>query len=164
MKKGIKDYIVPFDTFPLPKTLFGQRLNIFSNIEVIQEIHEKKFYPKLVECGYDPAEIADVFINFIQANNFDNYISYVVSRKTSSILCEENKYFFMQLEEDHNGLGVESFLLQPVQRLPKYRLMLDQLVKELANDLQNNKNAIAKCCVAEKNIQRLLNTVNEHCE
>lgn len=162
LKKGVNDFILPFDKFSLPTSLIGQKLNIFSNIEVILEFHEKKFFPKLVECDHDPAKVADLFVNFISDNSFDNYISYVVFRRTSSKLCQENKYFFKQLETDL--LGVDSFLTQPVQRLPKYQLMLDKLVKELTKDLFKHKNAIAKCCIAEKSVQRLLNIVNKNCE
>jgi hypothetical protein len=58
-------------------------------------------------------------------------------------------------------LGINSFLLQPIQRLPRYQLLLNEIIKDLTKDLENCKQAIAACCVAEKNIQRLLDTVNE---
>jgi hypothetical protein len=58
-------------------------------------------------------------------------------------------------------LGINSFLLQPIQRLPRYQLLLNEIIKDLSKDLENMKQAIAECCIAEKNIQRLLDTVNE---
>jgi hypothetical protein len=58
-------------------------------------------------------------------------------------------------------LGINSFLLQPIQRLPRYQMLLNEIIKDLSKDLENTKQAIAACCVAEKNIQRLLDTVNE---
>jgi hypothetical protein len=58
-------------------------------------------------------------------------------------------------------LGINSFLLQPIQRLPRYKLLLNEIIKDLSKDLENVKQAIAAFCVAEKNIQKLLDTVNE---
>lgn len=57
-------------------------------------------------------------------------------------------------------LGINSFLLQPIQRLPRYQLLLNEIIKDLSKDLENTKQTIAACCVAEKNIQRLLDTVS----
>lgn len=60
-------------------------------------------------------------------------------------------------------MGVNSFLVQPIQRLPKYKLLLTQLISELAKNLEQEgiKMQIAACCRAEKTLQRLLDTVNE---
>lgn len=59
-------------------------------------------------------------------------------------------------------LGVNSFLVQPIQRLPKYKLLLGQLISELGKRLEGDgvKQQIAACCLAEKRLQRLLDTVN----
>lgn len=162
LKNGINDYIIPFDTVPLPQALSGQRLEIFSNIEVIHEFHENKLLPSLLKCGSDAEQIAEVFTSFIVKNKFDNYIFYVMNRAKSIKICKDNEYFFMQLQKDR--LGISSFLLQPVQRLPRYQLMLGELAKELMNDLEMNKEAAARCFDAEKSMQSLLNTVNEYCE
>jgi hypothetical protein len=40
-------------------------------------------------------------------------------------------------------------------------MLLNEIIKDLSKDLENNKQAIAACCIAEKNIQRLLDTVND---
>lgn len=162
LKSGVNDFIVPFKSVLLPASLVGQRLNIFSNIEAILEFHETRFLPKLLECGFDPEKLGDNFTNQIAMNNFDNYIFYVFNRRKSANLCKDNKYFFMQLQKDR--LGVTSFLLQPIQRLPRYQLMLREILKELMKDAKLNKNAIVKCCMAERMIHELINIVDEHCE
>lgn len=154
--------MVPFDKVNLPQTLIGQKLSIFSNIEVIHEFHETKLLPELLKCGFDAERIAEVFTSFIVKNKFDNYIFYVINRAKSIKICKDNKYFFLQLQKDR--LGISSFLLQPIQRLPRYQLMLGELAKELMKDLDVNKEAVARCCEAEKSIQKLLNLVNEYCE
>lgn len=40
-------------------------------------------------------------------------------------------------------------------------MLLNEIIKDLSKDLETSKQAIAACCVAEKNMQRLLDTVNE---
>lgn len=40
-------------------------------------------------------------------------------------------------------------------------MLLGEIIKDLSKDLENSKQAIAAVCVAEKNMQRLLDTVNE---
>lgn len=163
LQKGIDDYVAAFDVLLLPNSLKGQRINIFSNIENIHHFHKTKFLPALLECGYLPEKIAKTFTRFLDDNHFDKYIIYVMNKTKTEKLCKENKHFFRQLQKDR--LGINSFLLQPVQRLPRYLLLLTEIVKELIKDLdENNKNAVAACCIAEKRIQGLLNTVNEYCE
>lgn len=62
-------------------------------------------------------------------------------------------------------LGINSFLLQPIQRLPRYQLLINEIIKDLSKELEKNlentKQVIAACCVAEKNMQRLIIQVNE---
>lgn len=162
MKQGIDDYVTNFDTHLLPDALKGQRLNIFANIEVIHEIHKDHFLPSLLECDFDPAEIAQTFTTFIKENKFDNYIVYVLNRKKCDQLCRENDFFFTEIQKDK--LGIESFLVLPIQRLPRYQLLLNEMIKELMPEIHKFKSVIAACCVAEKNVQRLIRVVNEHCE
>lgn len=68
-------------------------------------------------------------------------------------------------------LGVTSFLVQPIQRLPKLKLFLENIINTTKLDLngtQNNsianaaiKYQLALCCRAEKSLERLLKTVND---
>lgn len=71
-------------------------------------------------------------------------------------------YFKEIQNEIGDKLGVNSFLVQPIQRLPKYKLLLGQLISELGKRLEDDgvKQQIAACCLAEKRLQRLLDTVN----
>lgn len=150
-----------FDVLPLPNSLKGQRRNLFGNIEAIYEIHESEIFPSLQSCRLDPQKVAEVFLHFIDNNRFDTYITYGLNRKKASELCIENAYFFKQMQTDQ--LGINSFLLEPVQRLPRYRMLLERIVQDLAQDLVNNKTAISVCCVAEKRIQKLLQMVDNYC-
>lgn len=162
MKQGIIDYVQLFDTKKIPEALVGKRQIIFSNIEVICDFHEQQFLPALLKCNFDPVLVAETFTFFVETNNFDAYIFYVINRKKSEKICIEQSYFFRQAQKDNLGIG--SFLLKPVQRLPRYTLLLAEMIKDLIKDLDNNKAAIAACCAAEKKIQKLLSIVNAFCE
>lgn len=88
---------------------------------------------------------------------------YAINRKRSERLCVLNKQYFQDRQNEmHDKLGINSFLVQPIQRLPKYQLLLHQLIKELGKQLDEDgvKDTIAACCRAEKHIQRLLDRVN----
>lgn len=161
LKQGIDNYIKNFESGLLPNDLKGQKRNLFSNIEAIYEFHVTKFFPKLLECDFDPMRIANTFTSLIDGYQFDIYVIYVLNWKKSEILLKANEHYFKQLQKDR--LGISSFLIQPIQRLPRYQLLLAEVIKNLMKDLDNQKPAIQACCIAEKHIQRLLNTVNEHC-
>lgn len=62
-----------------------------------------------------------------------------------------------------DSLGIGSFLMQPIQRLPKYQLLLHQLIKDLGKEatvVEGVKEKLKVCQRAEKEIQRLLDRVN----
>lgn len=58
-------------------------------------------------------------------------------------------------------MGINNFLLRPIQQLPKYKLLINELIKELRTDDEMNKQEIAVLCIAEKNVSCLLELVNE---
>jgi len=111
---------------------------IFSNIEVIKLFNEKL----LADIGGRLAtwnamqKIADIFIQmipFLQVytiyiNNFDSAISTVSQQK------KKNKQFATFLDTCKNNPeamkhDIEALLIMPVQRIPRYVLLLQALVK-----------------------------------
>lgn len=162
LKLGIEDYIGQFDSITLPNSLIGKRKEVFSNIELIHEFHEKIFFPRLLACEFDAEKIGNVFKSSFGRFEFDIYFSYAVDRKNSEILCTKNEEYFKEIQKDR--LGIRSFLLQPIQRLPRYQMMLGEIAKHLIKtDLDEHKSAIAACCAAEKYVQRFIIKVNQHC-
>lgn len=104
------------------------------------------------------------FLIFLQKDYFYGYILYAINRHRSESIFEENRAYLKDYQNKvDDKLGVNSFLVQPIQRLPKYKLLLMQLITELAKTLEEEgiKVQIAACCTAEKTLQRLLDTVNE---
>lgn len=61
-----------------------------------------------------------------------------------ALLTNEN-IFQERQNEMADKLGVNSFLMEPIQRLPKYRLLIDQLAKVLSPFLQIEKARLAAC-------------------
>lgn len=111
--------------------------------------------------------IFGVFIPLItkQKDYFYIYISYAINRKRSEKMCIEQSAYFKKIQDEiGDKLGVNSFLVQPIQRLPKYRLLMGQLFSELGKRFgphdDSIKNELGACCLAEKRIQRLLNILD----
>lgn len=118
-----------------------------------------------------------------QDGYFYSYIEYAINRKRSELLCDQHQtYFRRRRAEVGDALGLENFLIQPIQRLPKYQLLLYQMIRHLGMRLSHEddddtgdpaaadgsgtrtsdsvKWQIAACCRAEKHIQRLLDRLN----
>lgn len=100
----------------------------------------------------------------LQKDYFYGYIIYAINRQRSEQIFEQNRDFFKQRQNTiDDKLGLNSFLVQPIQRLPKYKLLLTQMISELGKNLEEDgvKLQVATCCKAEKRLQKLLDTVNE---
>lgn len=100
-----------------------------------------------------------------QKDFFYVYILYAINRQKSEKICDVHRDYFKEIQnEATDKLGVNSFLVQPIQRLPKYKLLLGQLFSQLGKRISvhddSTKNEIAACCLADKRLQRLLDTVN----
>lgn len=162
LETGIETYIGSFKSVQLPASLVGRKFIVFSNIELIHEFHAKKFLPELLDCDRDPEKIANVFISNIEGYFFDQYIGYAQNKLRSVEIVKNNRDFFDRF--NHDRLGVNSFLILPIQRLPRYQLIFCELIKELvSDDVTENKAAITRCCRAEKALEKLLTIVDEQC-
>ncbi|CAO1348421.1 unnamed protein product [Diamesa hyperborea] len=162
LKQGIDIYKSVMDQPKLPITLCGQKFRIFGNIKSLYDFHRTEFLPQLRECQEDVEQIGELFTSYYQRDYFYGYVLYAINRKKSEALCNQHIQFFKKLQDESGDrLGINSFLLQPIQRLPRYQMLLSEIIKELSHSLESVKREIAACCVAEKNIQRLLDTVNE---
>lgn len=153
-----------FDNNAPPVTLLGQKYHLFGNIERIRDFHANTFYPALQDC--DPSDvraICETFCRFCTEHRFYMYVLYAINSKHGDWLASQHRDFFAQRQLEYGDrLGLNSFLLQPIQRLPRYQLLLRELIKELAKylDVAGIKEQIASCCRAEKHLQRLLDQVN----
>lgn len=168
MQSGIRDYKSIFRDREylkkLPDSLRGQESVIFGNIERICDFHQDELLPSLAACDRDISKICEVFCDYIKKDRFYMYVLYVINRTKSELVCIRNANFFrLRQEEIGDRLGLNSFLVKPIQRLPHYQLLFNQMIVELLKNMDDLslKPLIAVCCRTEKNIQKLLDTVNE---
>uniref|UniRef100_A0A8D8KAC2 Pleckstrin homology domain-containing family G member 4B n=2 Tax=Culex pipiens TaxID=7175 RepID=A0A8D8KAC2_CULPI len=165
--KGIEDYVSVMHQKDLPMALRGQRYHIFGNIEKIYQFHREIFLPKLRENRASIAGIAETFIKFIESDRLYCYILFALNRPKSEKICNKNLEFFQERQHAvEDKLGLNSFLLQPIQRLPRYKLLLAEINKEvlklIADSLLDSvKDEIGILCKAEKRLERFIDVVNE---
>lgn len=87
-----------------------------------------------------------------------------MNRTKSQLICSQHTYFFSRRQEQiGDKLGLNSFLVKPIQRLPHYKMLFNQMIVELLKNMDDEslKPLIAICCKTEKYVQKLLDTVNE---
>ena len=117
-----------------------QMRDVFGFVEVIEGINRTVVLEKLEQWAPDgpltPGDVFDAFTS--QAGYLQSYSSYVNnfddSRTRLAELQESVKPFAEFLEKaQHNprcgGLTLEAFLIMPVQRLPRYVLLIKELLK-----------------------------------
>lgn len=146
----------------VPEPLRHQVFKLFGNIEQIHALHKKSVLPRLNVCNGNIQLMAETISTFIKNDQFYCYVIYVMNQKFAEQLISCHNQFFEGLRSFYHDLqGVNSFLIQPIQRIPKLKMFFDEFIKELSIDMVLHKAAAAACCVAEKDIQRLLVRLNE---
>ncbi|XP_058462463.1 uncharacterized protein LOC131437254 isoform X2 [Malaya genurostris] len=141
----------------LPAGLRFQKNNIFANIEAIHAMHRDEFLPALEQCGTDAKKIMHTIVEFIENDKFYCYVLYALNKHKSGRICDSNSDFLKNAQGD-----LDQFLLEPVQRLPRYKLLLNQILKDNAKfenrDAINGETAIL--CRAETILSRLIELVD----
>jgi RhoGEF domain len=165
LEQGIKNYVTPMADPKLSEYIREDGLKIFGNIAEIYEMHAKTLHPALVSCGYDVIKISETFDTLIANGHFYCYIPYTLNREQALTMSYGYEEFFKDRQKSSDGdrLGVSSFLLQPIQRLPRYKLLLAEMVTKFIKnrDKMDIKACVGALCKTEKNVDRLVNLVNE---
>ncbi|CAK1549778.1 unnamed protein product [Leptosia nina] len=132
LKHVVDDYIPEMSKEDIPITLKGMKVDIFANIERICRFHAEEFLPALRDCENDLRKLGQCFRRFEQ--RFNMYVMYSKNNKRATRLVYEHKHFFQRRQlELGDRLDLSSYLLEPVQRIPRYKLFLDDLVKTYIN-------------------------------
>jgi len=166
LSKGIERYVSIINSnlsSDVPDELRDQKFSLFGNIEEILGLHKTALYPRLIACNGNVKKIAEVFIEMVKNDDFYCYITYGVNQRAADQLLGFHVSYFNRIRDlHHDTLGVHSFVIQPIQRLPRYKMLLLEMIKEMGHELTHcNKEAIAACCIAEKSMSRLLVRLNE---
>ncbi|KAG8272206.1 Pleckstrin y domain-containing G member 1 [Homalodisca vitripennis] len=111
-----------------------QMEDLFSNIEDIYHFNSK-FLRELELCGLDPVLVARCFVR--NNDGFSIYTEYCTNYpRTVSVLTELMRQeavvrlFRERQVALHHTLPLGSYLLKPVQRILKYHLLLQNIVKQ----------------------------------
>ncbi|XP_034141272.1 rho guanine nucleotide exchange factor 25 isoform X2 [Drosophila guanche] len=160
---GFENYGNIFQRKDLPLGLRGKKYDLFGNIEQIAEFHRDEFLPMLQRNKRDLKRLFDEFLQLLDQNCFYGYVIFTMNKQKSLKLCDLYKNYFtnIRLERD-DKLGINSFLVQPIQRMARYPLLLTQFI----NTFFKNRDIVMKpliesCCRLEKRLRTLLTTTNE---
>ncbi|XP_058122091.1 uncharacterized protein LOC131294118 [Anopheles ziemanni] len=124
----------------IPQALRGQRNVIFGNIERISEFHRQHFLSELESCEHHPLKVGSAFLR--HESKFYLYALYNKNKPKSDSLMSENgtQFFKTKQIELNDKMDLASYLLKPVQRMGKYALLLQQLMKACADVQHTNSN------------------------
>ncbi|XP_015585908.1 uncharacterized protein LOC107263348 isoform X2 [Cephus cinctus] len=125
----IENYIPELVREDIPQALRGQRNVIFGNVEKIYEFHSQHFLRELEQCEQCPMMIGQCFLR--HEKKFYLYALYNKNKPNSDSLMAEYGTIFFKTKQLELGdkMDLASYLLKPVQRMGKYALLLQQLLK-----------------------------------
>ncbi|XP_061695247.1 obscurin isoform X3 [Syngnathoides biaculeatus] len=139
------------DSPDAPTDVSSQREAIFRNIHDLKDFHGRAFLPKLNDCETDD----DVAMCFLKnKDGFEKYLQYLVGQsQAESAVSEKTVHRFFkeytakeQAEADPASPPIRSinaYLLQPLDRIQKYKAFLKELIRNKARNGQN-------CCLLEE--------------
>jgi len=165
----IKEYILPLEDMALTnkKILTKQDCyDIFCNMEILVDLNNQfledfedrlKKWPTITHFG-------DLFIKIIPIMKiYSHYIrNYDRAAELLATLKKENETLqeFIKIQETKPIMGnltLESHLIMPVQRLPRYQLLLDTLLKYTPEEHVDHQNLIK----ALEKTREVINTINQ---
>ncbi|XP_026737812.1 triple functional domain protein-like isoform X1 [Trichoplusia ni] len=128
LRHVVDDYIPNMSRTDLSPNFRALKPEIFGNIEKIFRFHSEEFLPALRDCENDLRKLGQCFRRF--EKRFNMYVMYSRNNKRATRLVFEHKHFFQEIQlELGDRLDLSSYLLEPVQRIPRYKLFLADLVK-----------------------------------
>jgi hypothetical protein len=123
--------------------------SMFQNIDSIQKFHHDSFYPRLCErlSHWSTCKrIGDIMSTC--APFLKLYTDYVTNLKTATNLVdvwtEKSKKFaaFANEIKENERLSLQAYMLEPIQRVPRYELLLREYLKKLPEDSDDRPDTI----------------------
>ncbi|XP_055004794.1 proto-oncogene DBL [Boleophthalmus pectinirostris] len=119
----------------LPSDLRSQKDVLFGNMPEIYQFHSRMFLQDLQDCLETPERVGGCFLQ--RKEKFQVYERYCQNKPCSELLWRQyaDLPFFQECQKklDHK-LGLDSYLLKPIQRLTKYQLLLKELLKHCTEE------------------------------
>ncbi|XP_061150952.1 obscurin isoform X3 [Syngnathus typhle] len=139
------------DSPDAPSDVSSQKEAIFRNIDDLKDFHARAFLPKLNDCETDD----DVAMCFLKnKEGFEKYLQYLVGQsQAESVISDKTVHrFFKEYTEKEQAnadpaeqpiRSINAYLLQPLDRIQKYKAFLKELIRNKARNGQN-------CCLLEE--------------
>uniref|UniRef100_A0A672ZH05 Quattro n=1 Tax=Sphaeramia orbicularis TaxID=375764 RepID=A0A672ZH05_9TELE len=123
-------YFPELERADVPQDLRGQRGSIFGNLEKLHDFHRHHFLNELESCVNEPFRVGRCFLR--HRDSFALYALYSKNKPQSdSLLINHGQTFFKQKQlKLGDKMDLWSYLLKPVQRISKYSLLLQDVMKE----------------------------------
>ncbi|XP_041111919.1 proto-oncogene DBL-like isoform X2 [Polyodon spathula] len=118
----------------MPPVLRSKKAILFGNMTEIYSFHSRVFLQELEGCLETPERVGVCFLQ--RKENFQMYEQYCQNKPRSESLWRQfsDCAFFQECQRKlEHKLGLDSYLLKPVQRLTKYQLLLKELLKYSTN-------------------------------
>eukprot|EP00794_Sanderia_malayensis_P011221 gene11221-12400_t len=161
LERVIEGYYKAFDDpgYNIPANMLGKKNIIFGNIEGIYRFHRTVFLEELQMCQKSPYLVGQIFLD--KKEEFQFYAIYCKNKPHSEALRSELEKTSTFLKDCQVKLGhklpLDSYLLKPVQRITKYQLLLNELMKYTSK----RNPAYADLQDAHKAMRRILRNVND---
>ncbi|XP_051971780.1 proto-oncogene DBL isoform X2 [Xyrauchen texanus] len=132
----------------LPSVLRNKKEELFGNLPEIYKFHSGIFLQDIESCLETPERVGARFL--ARKENFQVYERYCQNKPRSDALwrqCSDSAFIQECKRKLDHKLGLDSYLLKPIQRLTKYQLLLKELLKhssdsQYASELQGALNAM----------------------
>ncbi|KAM4741771.1 quattro isoform 2-T2 [Anableps anableps] len=123
-------YFPELERADVPQDLRGQRGSIFGNLEKLHDFHRHYFLDELESCEKEPFRVGRCFLR--HKESFALYALYSKNKPQSDcLLTNHGKIFFKQKQlKLGDKMDLWSYLLKPVQRISKYSLLLQDVMRE----------------------------------
>ncbi|XP_018533165.1 uncharacterized protein LOC108884034 [Lates calcarifer] len=123
-------YFPELERADVPQDLRGQRGSIFGNLEKLHDFHRHHFLDELESCENEPLRVGRCFLR--HRESFALYALYSKNKPQSDILLINHGQAFFKQKQLRLGdkMDLWSYLLKPVQRISKYSLLLQDMMKE----------------------------------
>ncbi|XP_047572171.1 proto-oncogene DBL isoform X11 [Lutra lutra] len=114
----------------MPPLLRNKKDVLFGNMAEIYEFHNNIFLNSLENCVDAPERVGPCFLE--RKDDFQMYAKYCQNKPRSEAIWKKYSEcaFFQECQRKlKHRLGLDSYLLKPVQRITKYQLLLKELLK-----------------------------------
>ncbi|XP_007100373.2 proto-oncogene DBL isoform X1 [Physeter macrocephalus] len=114
----------------IPPLLRNKKDVLFGNMAEIYEFHNNIFTSSLENCVVAPERVGPCFLE--RKDDFQMYAKYCQNKPRSEAIWKKYSEcaFFQECQRKlKHRLGLDSYLLKPVQRITKYQLLLKELLK-----------------------------------